>query len=136
MSAGSPQTRGRASAGDGITCGAFDYGGCAATFPVSQWPPWLTVSPVSDVRDAGEPARYPGTYELVICRAQGGLARQFPDAAGWSGPGTVQGRALPWQPCALVAACSARPSAQQLGSGDDPCRPGVGAAGAAGHQER
>ena len=76
-SIGSPQTRGRASAGDPITCGAFGYGGCAATFPVPQWPPSLTVSPVSDVRDAGEPARYPGTYELVTWRAQGGLARQF-----------------------------------------------------------
>jgi len=102
-SIGSPQTPGRASAGDGITCGAFDYGGCAATFPVSQWPPWLTVSPVSDVRYAGEPARYPGTYELVIWRAQVVLARQFPDAAGWSGPGTVQGRALPWRPWWLPA---------------------------------
>jgi len=135
-SIGSPQTRGRASAGDGITCGAFDYGGGAAAFPMSKWPPWLTVSPVSDVRSAGEPARYPGTYELVIWRAQVGLARQFPDAAGWSGPGTARGRALPWRPGALVAACSARESAQQLASGDDPCQPGVGTAGAAGHQER
>jgi hypothetical protein len=40
---------------------ALDYCGYAATFPVSQWPPWLTVSPVSM---SGRPGQAPGNRHV------------------------------------------------------------------------
>src|ERR1039458_10349410 len=109
--------------------------------PAPQCPPWQ-LSPRFLMSGgagacAGEPARFPDGYDFVIRKTRAGLARQFPDAAGWSGPGTVQGRdpcpggwvRAPWPvPAPTVARVSSWAVVRNLPL------PGVGAAGAAGHQ--